>query len=307
MEIDWDKVWTNIPEIMGMPDLRLVGSKWYGPYYMNGDRHATRNDKIVVSRGRRGDGAILVLEQGGESTTLWSWMIDYGGVDPKSVRGILCGAEMRQVIQTEQEYTGPSRYVDWWRYVDQGGTVFVWTDPFFEFLCGIYPRERVIEAFKKYHVTTGLKHFRTGVSGTRFWYFDRKGRICHDKTMFYGPDGHRLHDCPPMRMFKRKYGYTHNCLFGEDSIGRGSIKVVESEKTAILGYLEFGGNWVACGGKNGLACLEGLDKNRIWLCPDVDAAEEWAKYGRVWNWWERCGVDVGEKWDIGDYILSKKR
>ena len=124
--------------------------------------------------------------------------------------------------------------------------------------------------------------------------------------MFYGPDGHRLKDCPPMRMFKRKMGYTDTCLFGEDSLIAGkSIKVVESEKTAIIAYLEFGGNWVACGGKNGLSTLKRFNADQIWLCPDVDAVSEWRQFGRIWNWWERCGVKVGEKWDIGDYILSK--
>jgi hypothetical protein len=51
--------------------------------------------------------------------------------------------------------------------------------------------------------------------------------------------------------------------------------------------------------------LKNLDGYDVWLVPDVDAAEEWSKVGKVWKWWQKCG-QVGEKWDIADYILSKK-
>jgi len=225
----------------------------------------------------------------------------------EQVRAVLLGREKKELVFSDDEYIGPVKYVEPWMFIEQGGADKKWFCPLFCFLTSFYGLDKVRDAFGRYNVSTGLKERNSGVIGTRFWYKDRQGRICFDKTMFYAPDGHRIKDCPPMRKYKRKWGYRADCLFGEDSLVEGRpVFVVESEKSAIIAYLEYPEyNWVACGGKNGLRALKNLDGYDVWLVPDVDAAEEWGKMGKVWKWWQKCG-QVGEKWDIADYILSKK-
>lgn len=303
--IDWDAVWSNVPQITGL-DLHLWGRKWYGQYYIDGTPHASRRDKLVVGRGR--DGMPLVLEQGGESMTLWKWLSVYGGVAQGDVRGVLERCERRKLADTCRQWQGECRYVGRERWLEEGGDMGVWTDPLYIWLCGMFPAEKVAQVLERYHVTSGLRDRRTGIVGTRFWYFDSEGRICHDKTMFYGPDGHRMKDLRPLRRYQRKWGYCGECLFGEDSVDReGSIKVVESEKTALLAALQFGGNWVATGGMNALSGLRKWQGRRIWLVPDVDGAGQWERHGRIWRWWENCGMQVGQKWDIGDLIVEMKK
>lgn len=305
-DIDWDVVWSDIPSVMGLSGMRFIGKKWYGKYRMDGSPHH-RWDKLVVQRGKH-DGMPTVLEQGGDTMTLWSWLVRYGGLSNKEVVARLTGAERHELSFSEEEYTGPVRYVETWQYLEQIGNRKTPVNPLFSFLTGIYGFVRVSDAFRRYNVSDGLKSRENGVVGTRFWYRDSDGRICFDKTMFYGADGHRLKDCHPLRMFKRKWGYTGDCLFGEDSLEFGkTVFVVESEKTAIIGYLEYPDyNWVACGGKNGLRLLERLKGYNVYLVPDIDAADEWSRYGRIWPWWKNAGIDVGKKWDIGDLFLAKR-
>ena len=63
IDVDWDSVYAQIPEVMGLPELQLKYGKWVGPYYMNGSEHPSRRDKMVVMRGRKGDGMVTVSEQ----------------------------------------------------------------------------------------------------------------------------------------------------------------------------------------------------------------------------------------------------
>ena len=303
-EVDWDSVWGSLPSIMGL-NLRLIHGKYYGKYRLDGSPH-DRWDKMVIKKGAR-DNQPIILEQGGDSCTLWTWLIEYGHLTRSQTRQRLLGAERSDIVLPDQEYIGPSRFVDPWLLIEQGGMDRHWYCPLFGYLSGLFGTGKVSSAFKRYNVSTGLKHPKNGVLGTRFWFIDMKGNICHDKTMFYGPDGHRLKDCPPMRMFKKRNGYTHDCFFGEDSLVRGRpVFVVESEKTAIICHLEYPDyNWVASAGKNCLSQLDRLSDYNVYLCPDVDAAEEWSQYGKVWDWWNRCGEKVENKWDIGDLICKK--
>lgn len=301
-EIDWDSVFAQLPTLMGLPKLKLRGRYYYGPYRIDGTPH-NRWDKMVIKQGVK-DRMPLVLEQGGDSLTLWSWMVQYGNMTNETVRAVLLGTEKKELVFSDEEYVGPVKYVQPWQFIEQGGADKNYRCPLFIFLSGIYGSDKVRAAFDKYNVSTGLRERNTGIIGTRFWYKDKQGRLCHDKTMFYKPDGHRCKECPPMRKYKRKWGYRGECLFGEDSLVSGKpVFVVESEKTAIIAYLEYPDfNWVACGGKSALKKLDGYD---MWLVPDMDAAEEWRKEGKLWEWWKKCG-EIGEKWDIADYILSKK-
>jgi hypothetical protein len=306
-DIDWDSVFASLPELMGLSGLKLRGKIWVGPYRIDGTPHH-RWDKLAIKQGGK-DKMPLILEQGGESMTLWSWFAKYGRLSNGEIRAILTGTERRELVFKDEEYMGPVRSVEPWRFIEEGGMDGKWSCPLFSFLMNFWDKGKVVSTFKKYNVSTGLKHTITGIFGTRFWYINQKRQILHDKTMFYGPDGHRMKECPPMRRYKKRYGYRGECLFGEDSLIEGRpIFVVESEKTAIICHLEYPEyNWVATGGMNNVQAVKSLDvTEEIWLVPDRDGVEQWSKYGKIWRWWERCGLTVGEKWDIGDFILAKK-
>lgn len=306
-EINWDNVWSNLPAIMGL-NLYLNGRKYYGKYRIDGSPHL-RRDKLVIQQGLH-DKQPIILEQGGEICTLWNWLTKYGHLSKDEIVKRLTNIECKDLQYPNCEYIGDPKYVNYTQFYKQGGMDKRWCGPLFQCLCLLYNKDKVIDAFCKYNVTDGMKHPTHGVIGTRFWYINQKGDICHDKTMFYDISGHRIKDCSPMRMYKRKFGYTAGCFFGEDSIKVGSpVLVVESEKTAIIAYLEYPGyNWVASGGKCCLNKLSTLSKFNVYLVPDADAMDEWAKFGKVWDWVSKVSTDieVGANWDIADLIIARK-
>lgn len=307
-EVDWESIFAQVPDVMGLPGLQLRGQRWTGPYYLTG-AESSRRDKMVVMRGRRGDGMITVGEQGGEVRTLVSWLIEYGGLKKSEVYRFLANKEHREYIPVEKGYEGPARTVEFWKYVDAGGRKGRWSNPLFWTLAEIWGKDRVADIFKAYGVTDGLRDRQKGVVGTRFWYINRQNDILFDKTMFYKPDGHRDKELHPMRQYKVDKGYTKICYFGEHLIKDDArpVMVVESEKSAIICALQFPDyHWVACGGLKCLLRLGKIEGRKIWLVPDVDGAEEWGKIGPVWRWWEKCkGGIVGPKWDLADLVMYK--
>ena len=52
------------------------GNHWEGGYYMNGDRHRFRKDKLKVAKWNND---IWVHEEGGESQSITTWLQNYGG------------------------------------------------------------------------------------------------------------------------------------------------------------------------------------------------------------------------------------
>ena len=131
-----------------------------------------------------------------------------------------------------------------------------------------------------------------------FWYVNADGKICHDKRCFYSEDGHRCKTLPMTRKFRIGDGYTERPYFGSHL--KGEVKgVVESEKTALLASLFYGGIWYATGGKGNLR-----DIGSIPLYPDRDAEEAWSAKGDCVAWyldWPECGDHA----DLGDYIEWK--
>lgn len=307
--VDWEGVYSQVPEVMGLPGLRLRGGRWTGPYYMDGTE-SVRPDKLVVLRGRRGDGMLTVMEQGGETLTLVTWLIRYRGLSSKEVYPYLESRDYSGTARVPEEYSGPALTVDRGRYVQAGGGSGRWSNPLYCTLAGVWGSERVSEVFARYGVTDGLRERSTGVTGTRFWYIDRGGDILYDKTMFYGPDGHRIRELHPMRQYRRRDGYTRTCYYGENTVvddGR-PVMVLESEKSALICALEFPGwHWVACGGLRCLRRLGRIQGHRTWLVPDIDGAEAWAAEGRVWRWWEKMEGIAGPKWDFADAVMYKYR
>ena len=295
-------VFANLPDVMCM-DMKRKGSRWYSNCRLDGSV-STRWDKLncrLVDRG------VQLLEQGGESMTLWGWLLAYGGCETnKDVVDVLLGYQGAitnngWMIEKDE----PLRYVQKKRVFDSvvfrqthGNGLSLWLE-------GLFGKDRVKDALDLYLVGAEPEGLCV------FWNIDSLQKVCHDKGMAYMDDGHRDKSRMPLRYWRKKDGYTGRCLFGEHLLGKDVAKkvyVVESEKTAILSHLFFGdGCWLATGGQSAVDSLK-TPKNAIFL-PDVDSYDYWSeKYGseNVIKWWEYFeGYDPSPKDDIGDYIVWK--
>ena len=216
-------------------------------------------------------------------------------------------------------------------------------------------RRRIIPTLMDYHVG----HGRNG--HTIFWQLDEAGNIRTGKMMKYRTDGHRdktatwnfdwihstLERGIPQRddhgqimrdehgdviydstVFRNIYDPDRQearlTFFGmhlTQQYRRATIKLVESEKTAVLMAIAYGNNpqdlWMACGGLEMLTrerLKPLIDQGRnIVLYPDRDGIDKWRKkvdsigYDRmmidtdpVLKWWR---PEDGPKADIADVVL----
>lgn len=193
---------------------------------------------------------------------------------------------------------------------------------FVQFLLTIYDKGAVIEAVKRYRIGTSDCWNGANI----FWYLDKRKRVRSGKVMLYDKStGKRIKkDGVPlinsMRAILIKKGEISEdfnqktCLFGEHLLVDKSkeIRLVESEKTAIIASLEFPEYlWLAAGGKSFLTkerikVLKGLD---VTLYPDNDAYELWnEKASEYYFTTSSLLLDkstVGG-FDLADYILSFK-
>ena len=200
-------------------------------------------------------------------------------------------------------------------------------------------RKRLAEVLHNYHVGHGKN------GHTIFWQIDEKGRVRTGKMMKYKPDGHRdkegswnfdfihsvlsrtFHDNDPWpypHIFNPDKQEARLTFFGMHLLNQfpnAAIKIVESEKTALLMATAYGNHsmqlWMACGGlemitRERLQPL--LDQHRrIILYPDRDGIEKWQMKAEqmhyshicvdtepVTKWWK---PEDGEKADIGDVVV----
>lgn len=216
-------------------------------------------------------------------------------------------------------------------------------------------RRRICEVLMDYHVG----HGRNG--HTIFWQMDENGNIRTGKMMKYRTDGHRdkeagwnfdwIHSSLERGVPRRdEYGrllrdeqgeviynteaYRH--LYDPDrqearltffgmhlmqQYRRATIKLVESEKTAVLMAIAYGNSasdvWMACGGLEMMTRerLEPLTRQgrHIILYPDRDGVEKWKAKARqigydrlsidtdpVLKWWR---PEDGPKADIADVVV----
>ena len=188
---------------------------------------------------------------------------------------------------------------------------------------------------------------------TVFWQIDCAGNVRTAHYMKYKTDGHRVkekkdyptdwlhsllirHYDPETREMTDRppYPYPHlydpskqearMCLFGEHLLKRypkATVKLVESEKTAVLMAIAYGNNdmqvWLACCGASNLTrdrLKPLIDQQRIIiLYPDRDGIDAWRQkaealgYSRVnideqpvTKWWKECD---GPKADIADVVV----
>lgn len=293
-------VFEHLPEITGMELVRRYG-KWIGPYYLNGERHPVRHDKLAFTLY---NGTIVVHEQGGASMSLLRWMVEYGGSKDRAdallslrlarrlplVTDVRCGDESASgLVLDEGVYESSSRY----------GLDMC---PLFRWMSRVFGRAQAESAFRRYRVTTD------GSGLAVFWYTDLHGRLLHDKRVRYADDGHRDRTFGGTRRYRTSDGYTSRCYFGEHllkGVSRCTVSVVESEKTAMVVWLRTGRLCVATGGKTQLRREEPWgDGVRRVLLPDLDARDEWSKRGEVEEWWKEWD-DAPEHADIGDYIVKQ--
>ncbi len=184
---------------------------------------------------------------------------------------------------------------------------------------------------------------------TVWWMVDQQGRCHNGHLMKYGDDGHRLKgkddysqtwiharmkyaDPAKHRPFNERENSASYCLFGEHLTAlpetrMATVNVVESEKTALLCAIAYGGMrmsvWTACAGIGNLTNKNDILRTlinqgrRIVLYPDRDGIQRWqqaaAQIGyknltinteAVTKWWKPCD---GEKADIADVLLRIMR
>lgn len=285
----------NAPKLMGM-DLKECGqNKLEGGYYLNGDAHPFRKDKLKAFISR---GSVWVMEEGDRCISLPQWLIEYGGAADfkdalKMIKGesqaITWNRGVRERAVTETRYVSPDVLLGARRYPLDGCPLFRW-------MCSMFAEEKVRAVWNKYNVTTDSH------GNACFWYVNQYGKILFDKRIAYRDDGHRDKTFFPGRQFRVADGYSGRCYFGAcvPDDGRKAF-IVESEKSALLAALYYDGRrFLATGGKSG---LHDIEPNML-LVPDMDARMEWEEKGEVWRWWEKwpAGEVVPDHADIGDLI-----
>jgi len=287
----------NAPKLMGM-ELHRHGRGLEGAYYLNGDRHVSRKDKLKVFVSK---GSVWVKEEGGRCVSLPQWLVEFGGAaDYKEAIGRIKGEPVNMEWRREYRESAVKEV----KYVDpaalRGAKEYdLALSPLFRWMCGLFSEEKVREVWNRYNVTANSR------GGTVFWYVDGKGRICHDKVAWYGEDGHRIKTMSMGREYRVGDGYSARAFFGEHLMPpSGEICCLESEKSALLASLAYPDKcWVACGGKSNLRGISA----RFRLYPDLDAVEDWRKSGaRIAEWWKDWRLTEDERpenADLGDKIV----
>ena len=284
----------NCGKLLGM-ELTQHGHQLEGGYYLTGEPHPYRKDKLKVYCQ---NGTIWVSEEGGRCISLTQWLIEFGGAeDYKAAIRMIKGEN--QAIHWNREFQKMAE-APVIRYVSSD--VLTGCKQFdlrkcnlFNWMCKMFPEEKVREAWDIYNVTTDSH------GNAVYWYVNQEGKILYDKRILYKPDGHRDKSFFPGRQFRVADGYSGRCYFGACIPDDGKKAfILESEKSVLLSYLYYGERrFLATGGKSN---LREVDSNML-LCPDFDARDEWMDRGQVFAWWEKWGIDsIPVHSDIGDMI-----
>ena len=306
--IDLYAVMQHIPEIMNMNLVWRKGA-WEGRYYISGERHPYKKDKLKIKFWRNEKGCSIWLhEQGGDSMSLQNWLQRYGGAadwkeamdimrgnsrpDPKLLNLIRTGSDTHEV-----KYIAKSDYKACSLFDLRRCPLFVW-------MAGIFGKEQVRDVWAKYHVTTD------GDGLAVFWYTNSDGKICYDKRIKYKYDGHRDKTFGGTRKYLTKDGYMERPMFGAHLVYSGNedsdkeVCVVESEKSALILSLTFPDKtFLATGGKNNLRDVDDC----MLLYPDIDAIELWSSipHARIVEWWKDEDVRSDHD-DYADVVIRKK-
>lgn len=286
----------NAPKLTGM-ELMPKGRQLEGRYYLDGNMHPYRRDKLKVYISH---GSVWVQEEGGRTVSLPQWLIEFGGAaDYKEAIRMIKGQsqtidwnrEVRRKAVTQVQYVPKDAVIGSAAYDLNGCSLFRW-------MCRMFPEERVRKVWKEYNVTTDSH------GNCVFWYQDQNGHYLFDKRILYKDDGHRDKTFFPGRQYRVRDGYTGRCYFGANLPDDGKkVFVLESEKSALLARLYYGRKFMATGGKSGLREVE----PNMLLVPDIDAIGEWEEKGEIYPWWKKWpeNTDMDDHADIGDLIELK--
>lgn len=290
------RAFEQVPSIMGLELVRKRSDLWWGSYYLNGQPHPYRKDKMKVGIYNRD---IWVHEEGGISQSLATWLVNNGrAANYHEAYCILdCKGKPLDVFKCFETRKVTASYVPR-SVVDAMSEFDLKKCTLFRWMCNLFPENKVREVWKMYNVTTDTRGLAV------FWYADSQGRVAFDKRVKYKEDGHRDKSFGGTREYRTADGFTARPYFGAHLVKEGEeVNIVESEKTALACACHFGGTWLACGGKNNLK-----DVTNAKLYPDYDAREEWhdRANGRaeVVEWWQGWH-EVGATSDIGDLIEWK--
>ena len=196
----------NAPKLLGM-DLKEHGKELQGGYYLNGEKHPWRRDKLKVFIGR---GSVWVYEEGSRCISLPQWLIEFGGAADfkealKMIKGesqaLVWNRDVRERVVSKVQYVGKDVFEAAKAWDLKRCALFRW-------MCGLFGEERVREAWDRYNVTTDSD------GRAVFWYVDQDGRILYDKRISYQENGHRDKLVHPGRQFRVADGYSGRCYFG---------------------------------------------------------------------------------------------
>lgn len=283
---DVHRAFENIPQIVGMELVRR-GDQWQGGYYLDGNRHPFRRDKLKV---RKWNNDIILCEEGGESMFICKWLMTYGGASDYWDAVRILRGQSAPIVYVPKE----RKVVQEIKYVSKDVLMAAknWDlrkSPLFRHMCELFSEDRVRAVWNAYNVTANSK------GGTVFWYLNSSGRICHDKIIWYGEDAHRIKTLPMGRTYKKGDGYIESPMFGSHFKNKPK-GILESEKSALYASCYYGGVWLATGGKGNLRNSENIP-----IYADRDAEEDWSQKGHCVDWysdWPECG----EHSDLADKI-----
>lgn len=268
---------------------------WWGGYYLTGEQHSYRRDKMKVAIY---NGDIWVHEEGGVSQSLATWLVNNGrAADYREAYRILdCKGKPLDVQRFFEKRKVVASYVPR-SVVDAMGQFDLRKCPLFRWMCTLFPEDRVREVWKMYNVTTDTRGLAC------FWYADSQGRVAYDKRVAYREDGHRDKTFGGTREYRTADGFTARPYFGAHLVKEGEeVRICEAEKSALLYTLATSKVMLATGGKGNLK-----DVANAKLYPDYDAREDWAsraKEAQVVEWWQGWS-ECGGTSDIGDLIEWK--
>ena len=286
------RAFEQVPSIMGLDLTRKRNDMWWGGYYLTGEQHSYRRDKMKVAIY---NGDIWVHEEGGVSQSLATWLVNNGrATDYREAYRILdCKGKPLDVQRFFEKRKVVASYVPR-SVVDAMGRIDLNKCPLFRWMCTLFPEDRVREVWKMYNVTTDSK------GNAVYWFADSGGRIAFDKRVKYKEDGHRDKSFGGTREYRTADGFTARPYFGAHLVKEDEeVRICEAEKSALLYTLATSKVMLATGGKGNLK-----DVANAKLYPDYDAREEWERKGSVVEWWQGWS-ECGATSDIGDLIEWK--
>ena len=286
------RAFEQVPSIMGLDLTRKRNDMWWGGYYLTGEQHSYRRDKMKVAIY---NGDIWVHEEGAVSQSLATWLVNNGrAADYREAYRILdCKGKPLDVQRFFEKRKVVASYVPR-SVLDAMAQFDLRKCPLFRWMCTLFPEDRVREVWDMYNVTTDSQGLAC------FWFADSQGRVAFDKRVKYKEDGHRDKSFGGTREYRSADGFTARPYFGAHLVKEGEeVRICEEEKSALLYTLATSKVMLATGGKGNLK-----DVANAKLYPDYDAREEWSHKGSVVEWWQGWS-ECGDTSDIGDLIEWK--